>query len=370
VSDLKKEDFQLFDNDKPKTISAFSVETRGAQEAGAESPAEPAPGNAPAAAPALPRRIFVFLFDDMHIGFEDLSYVKKAGVKALDGALAGSDVGAVVSTSGKTNSGLTRDHAKLAEAIGSLQPRGQSRSAAGDCPSISYYQADLMLNKHDPTASADALSQVLQCDPGLDPQRDVLVAQRLAESAAKRALQLGGEDVRETFAVLHEVVRRMGPLPGERTLILVSSGFPVLEQESRAEESQVLDLAAQSNVTISALDARGLYTTALTASDDVHAAPAATQGEFRASTLRAAEDAMSELADGTGGTFFHNSNDLDAGFKTLTQAPESLYLLEISVADVKPDGAYHRLKVKVDQSGVQVQARRGYSLPPPEKHKK
>jgi VWFA-related protein len=79
---------------------------------------------------------------------------------------------------------------------------------------------------------------------------------------------------------------------------------------------------------------------------------------------------MAELADGTGGTFFHNSNDLDAGFKALTEAPEVVYLLELPLENVKPDGSYHRLKVKVTRDGLQIQARRGYLVPKPEKNKK
>jgi VWFA-related protein len=132
----------------------------------------------------------------------------------------------------------------------------------------------------------------------------------------------------------------------------------------------LIDVAAQSNVTISALDARGLYTTSLTASEDVHQAPVLTRGEFRASAAREAENALGEIADGAGGTFFHNSNDLAAGFKLLTEAPEIVYILELSLDGIKPDGNYHRLKVKVDREGVDIQARRGYFMPKPEKNKK
>ena len=79
---------------------------------------------------------------------------------------------------------------------------------------------------------------------------------------------------------------------------------------------------------------------------------------------------MAELADGTGGTYFHNSNDLEAGFQSLTVAPEYVYLLEISLENLKPDGTYHHLKVKVDRDGLKLQARRGYFAPAPEKKKK
>ena len=70
--------------------------------------------------------------------------------------------------------------------------------------------------------------------------------------------------------------------------------------------------------------------------------------------MESSENAMSSLADGTGGTYFHNSNDLNAGFKSLTEAPEYLYLLEISLNDVKPDGAFHSLKVKVSRPDTSV----------------
>jgi VWFA-related protein len=79
---------------------------------------------------------------------------------------------------------------------------------------------------------------------------------------------------------------------------------------------------------------------------------------------------MAEFADGTGGTYFHNNNDLAGGLQNLTAAPEYVYLLEFSLEHVKPDGAYHRLKVKVDRNGLQLKARRGYFAPMPEKGKK
>jgi VWFA-related protein len=90
---------------------------------------------------------------------------------------------------------------------------------------------------------------------------------------------------------------------------------------------------------------------------------------YPSNAMASAGDTMAELTDGTGGALFHNSNDLDAGLKSLITAPEVVYVLELSLDKVKPDGNYHSLKVNVDREGVQLQARRGYFMSK-EKNKK
>jgi VWFA-related protein len=375
VSDLKREDFQVFDDDKPRQISGFLTESGGASTAstgGARQqpiPQHPQQVTAPPSPGAL--RFIVFLFDDMHLSFEDLARAKAAGAKLVAGAFADSDMAAVVSMSGKVNSGLTRDRAKLQEAIASLEPHSLFRSDSAECPAIGVYQADQIENKHDPVALAAAIQQVFNCAPGMDRQRDQGLAERMVDSAATRALTLGHQDVQATYSSMTEFVRRVAALPGQRTIILVSSGFLSLSAEEKTEESRVMDIAAQSNVIVSALDARGLYTSELNASERSVGSGQLLQlqAEYHRSTMTSNENVMAELADATGGTYFHNSNDLEAGLKALTATPECIYVLELSLADVKQNGSYHRLKVKVDRDGVQLQARRGYFVPKPKKHK-
>jgi VWFA-related protein len=372
VGDLKKEDFQVFDEGKPRPISAFNIEKRGTAGSRAAIAAEPdqqppTNGHAATQTPILPERITVFLFDDMHLTFENITFLQKAALKALDATLSGSDVAAVVSISGKINSGLTRDRAKLENAIMSLRPQGIYRTDEDDCPKIDYYQADLIENKRDPAALKDVIDQIMNV---CSPRTPESLAERLADSAAMRALNLGKQDVLATYATLSEIVRRMATLPGQRTLLLVSNGFLPIEQEARFAESQVIDLAEQSNVILNAIDARGVYTASLSARDDTRGRNPAQAADYRRSSMKASEEAMGELADGTGGTFFHNSNDLDAGFNAITEAPEVVYMIELSLDDVKVNSTYHRLEVKVDRKGMEVQARRGYFMPKPEKPKK
>jgi VWFA-related protein len=375
ISDLKREDFKVLDDDKLRAVSGFLVERHGQVEGSVGGNAQATPSSSPAA--LGPRtlasaRFIVFLFDDMHLSFEDLAHAKAAGVRLLNGAFADSDMTAVIAMSGKVNTGLTQDRAKLQAAIASLQPHGGLyQTTSAECPSIGFYQADQIENKHDPVALAAATAQVFNCAPGMDRQRDQSLAERMAESAAMRALTLGHQDVQVTYASMENYVRRVAALPGQRTIILVSSGFLSLSAEEKTEESRLMDLAAESNVILSALDARGLYTTELNASERSPGAGRLVQlqAEYHRSTMTSNENVMAELADATGGTYFHNSNDLDTGLKALTAVPECIYVLELSLADVKQNGSYHRLKVKVDRDGVQLQARRGYFMPKPRKHK-
>ena len=274
---------------------------------------------------------------------------------------------AVVSASGKINSGLTHDPAKLLDALAALRPQGIYRTDASECPKIDYYQADLIENKHDNTALQDAITQVMKvCDPKLPAD----LAEAVVRTSARRTLVLGIQDVRATYSATGEFVRRIAKMPGERMLVLVSSGFLPIEQEARTLESQLIDLAAESSVTISAIDARGLYTASVTASDDMRWRMPDLVADYRRTSMKLAENSMGELADGTGGTFFHNSNDLDAGFKRLTDAPETVYLLELSLDNIKMDGSYHRLKVKLDRNDLDLNARHGYFTPKPERNKK
>ena len=212
----------------------------------------------------MPNRFVVFLFDDMHLTIGDLAQAQKAGTKILKESLTPTDMAAVVSLSGKINSGLTTEHALLQDAIMQLQPQNLYRSTGSECPPMDYYHADLIENKHNSNALEAAIEEVLSCSPGIQ-LRDT--AQHLAEAAAIQALTAGDQDVQVSLGSLKQYVRRMKPLPGQRTLILVSPGFLTLTTQALSEESQIMDYAAEANVTISALDARGLYVSEVDASE-------------------------------------------------------------------------------------------------------
>ena len=58
----------------------------------------------------------------MHLSIGDLAQAQKAGANVLATSLADTDMAAIVSMSGKVNSGLTTDRSQLQAAIMKLQP--------------------------------------------------------------------------------------------------------------------------------------------------------------------------------------------------------------------------------------------------------
>ncbi len=370
IDDLEKQDFEVFDDGKSRPLSGFLIQKRGVarndqQGAAATRATATQATSTQATAPtmALPDRVTVFVFDDMHLNDEQIAYAQKAVIGILDNALTGSDVAAVVTTSGRINSGLTRDKTKLRDAVMAVQPEGVYSSQVSECPKISYYEADLIVNKRDSAALADAIDQVMHVCSGAMPPQMLPLATSIAQSTARRALATGEQDLRTTYATITELVRRMAGLPGEHTMILISQGFLPIEEEARMMESRLINLAAESNVTIDALDARGLYTTALKAEDQVQNRDPVLMLNYRDNEMRGAGNAMGELADATGGMFFHNNNDLAAGFRMLLGAEETVYVLELPLKGIKQNGKWHRLSVRVDRARTQIEARHGYFAP-------
>jgi VWFA-related protein len=376
VGNLKKEDFHIFDRGKPQVLSGFTLETRAGLEDVAKAPelasgAAPVAGNAAPQPAAAPRRFVVFIFDDMHLSAGDLLRAQKVATNMLAESLSPTDAAAVVSFSG-FNSGLTSDQAKLRQAVMQLKVQPLYHHDDYACPNVGYYEADQIQNKRDARALELAMADYRTC-AHLQAAIPSMV-EGMVQSAAAQALALGDRDVHVTFSTILEFVRRMAALPGQRIMILISPGFLTMTPDAMTEKSQVLDAAARSDVRISALDARGLYTTVTDASERGGSSALdqmqARHAQNRSDIMSQSEDVMAELADGTGGTFFHNSNDLEGGFKSVTQVPEYVYLLEFSLDKIKPDGAYHPLKVTVDRNGLKLTARHGYLAPAPEKTKK
>jgi hypothetical protein len=124
----------------------------------------------------------------------------------------------------------------------------------------------------------------------------------------------------------------------------------------------VMDRAIRANVVISSLGTQAVFAT--TPGGNAETPPGLRIDVKQAFDIKsgyADEGIMEDLADATGGTFFHNNNDYFAGFKRLAAQPEYIYVLGFSPQNLKLDGSLHALKVTLKNgAGLQLQARRSY----------
>ncbi len=370
VSNLRKEDFLLLDNRKAQVLSSFSVETPASHVA---PPIEAAGGTAGAAAEsekvaaarlALPQRFVALVFDDGHMAMEDTTFVRDAATRFF-GALAPSDRVGIYTTSGQLTQEFTDDHELLKKALLGILPRPVGGAGVHDCPDVNYYQADLIVNQNDTQALAVAAEDALQCAFNGDT-RQRSSAQALASSAAIRAVNAGDLETEYAYRHLEESMRRLAAMPGQRVMVFVSPGF--IPSTLQLETSGIIDRALRAGIVINTIDARGLYTPDLLgdiaspARDSLRTVGYKTS--YRVASQSANSEVLGQLAESTGGTFFHNRNDVDEGMREAVAAPALAYVLGFSPQNLKIDGRYHTLEVKLaNKLKYSVQARRGYFAP-------
>lgn len=359
---LRRQDFQLFDKGKLQIITKFSLEKSGGKAIALTPQVERVPGEAAEdKAPLIaPDHFVAYLFDDVHIDFANLVQTREAAEKHIAANLKTTDRIAIYSTSGQTVLDFTDDRQLLHQTLLKLAPRPIARTRIQDCPDISFYMADTIINKHDDQALNASASEVMACQNIQDRAQAISIAQ----SSARQVLMAGEHETRVSLLTMKDVVRRMALMPGQRTIVMVSPGFLRLSDQLQ-DETALIDQAVRSGVIINTLDARGLYVNMPDISQRVLSLAAEqVKQQINRAAASAEADILAELAAGTGGTFVQNTNDLTNGMKLLSAAPEAFYVLGFSPQNLKLDGSYHSLKVAVKiPPGLNVKARLGYYAP-------
>jgi VWFA-related protein len=403
VDNLRQQDFQLFDHGKLQTILHFSLEKPAlkAPEPPPQKPAvEPEATDETAMPAAAARRFLAMYFDDVNTPFDSLVRGRDAADHFLTTSVQPGDRVALYTSSGLKQLDFTDNLAQVHQALLDLRPRPIVPQDAS-CGSIPPYQAYLIAYQHDANAIAEAAAEILNCnsclasaDRSQDQQQCLSLAQSQAQSDAIAALARAETQSNAALRGIESIIRRLASLPGQRSMVIVSSGF--LTETLGFEISQISDRALRAGVIINAVDARGLWTDPVNDASQRSFAPggnlligSSTSGSSRGSSTsqsnltsvlnpsfagqqhlmliesaRRQTDGMQSLALDSGGVFFNNNNDLEAGFHRASALPEAYYLLAFSPQNLKLDGAFHPLQVKlVAVKGLQVQARRGYFAP-------
>ena len=370
IGNLRKDDFRVFDKGKRQEITKFSVQKAGAQPlpdgrgsvaVGSVAGGSVAGGSAGAGLPALPNRFVAFVFDDVHIRFEDLPQVRAAVQKYIRSSLGSQDRVALFTTSGRIGVNFTNRPEEFNASLLKVAPnpiRGPDLSSCGAY--VSYFQAVQVDQQVGLQPSLADLPKSLALRVAVEEIGDF----NNAVMELRDAYTSGLQETRGTLAALKIVVQRMAAMPGQRSVVLVSPGFfvpPDLQNQS----SDLIQLAIRSKVLIGSVDARGVWTIPAFQACQAGAPATTIQDEvaFRQIEQEANTDELIALAEGTGGTLNRN-NDFAGGVQKAAAAPEYLYVLGFVPQNLKPDGSFHALKVTINTGEkASLQARRGYWAP-------
>jgi VWFA-related protein len=363
IGALTKEDFQLFDKGKAQIIVSFSaVSHSGNVSNGMAAPAEDSSANKAveasggAIAKPKPQRSVLYLFDDLNAAFADFASVRAAMDRHIRG-LTTADQAAIYTFSGRPQLDFTSDRDKLLDTVAKLRSSlaDVTADAAKSCPDINYYLADLIINQGDQRAKAGAVSHTVLCDGHIP----AYAAEVIVMGESQKQLTFAPHQSRMSLRTLRLAVKRLSEMPGERLIVLCSPGF-FETRYNEGDMQQVLKLATQANVTISALNVRGLYSNEADASFD-NSDTNKNWRQYRLQGFQAQENILEDLARGTGGVFIHNNDGFREALDRLTKPPEFSYVLGFTPANSKPDGSFHAIKIRLaNEKGVSIEARRGY----------
>jgi VWFA-related protein len=138
-------------------------------------------------------------------------------------------------------------------------------------------------------------------------------------------------------AVKAAAVHLGGMRDGRKSIILISEGLRGMMRDGQTLITDLVRSANDNNTAIFNIDPRGF-------------------GPARFSSL------FEGVADETGGQYFR-SNDLEDALRQVVKQSSGYYLLGYSGSERPMDGRFHKIKVKVKPSGLEVRARAGYVAP-------
>lgn len=309
VADLNQDDFKIFDNGKPQKIAVFHLSKAETQRA-SSGPALPANvfSNRAGQTSRSPRHT-VLLIDTMNTDTADRAYVKTQVRTLLDSLEIKDPIAIdVLGQKFRLLQDFTLDRAALIKAIDGFQPESSQKLRMATTPAPAMPGAE----RHDPTA--------------------VAIRQGYAQmhGFANRDRGLA------TIDFLAALAKQLGPLPGEKSVIWISSAFPILALNHDTESVQALDRA---DVTIYSVDAVGLK-------------PPGGPPDY--------PETLTWIAEETGGRAFYNRNDFTNEIQEAMNDNDVTYTLGFYAPENKADGNFHTLKVEVDRKGLDVRHRKGY----------
>jgi VWFA-related protein len=346
VTNLRKEDFEILQDNKSQVITNFSFITQAA-EPGAIPAIRTAPGSAASGKgmPAPPptrlkpnqvRRTVALVVDDLGLSFESIAHVRQTLKKFVDTKMQPGDLVAII----RTGAGMgalqqfTSDKRLLYAAIDKVKYNALGRVG---------------VSSFAPMGSDNGTGNVA------------------FDEARAQVFSVG------TLGAVRYVVEGLRDLPGRKSLLLFSENMRLLYSEGNDQRTMdavrsLTDAANRSSVVIYSIDPRGLQYYGLTAADNTRGMTPRQMAEIpmrRSQEVFNSQDGLVLLAHDTGGLFLHDNNDLDGDMQKALTDSQGYYLIgyhpAASTFDEKTgQPKFHKVTIRMKRPGLHVRTRTGF----------
>ena len=358
VDDLKREQFVLKVDGKPREISFFErVQAGSATEEAQLAAARGVATNAGVPVPLDRGRTVFFFIDDFHLSAASVNYTRKLLTHFVEREMGQNDQVAFIAASGQIGflQQITDNKQVLLKAIERVTSR-QFKSGDPQQPPMSEYQA-LLIDQHDQDVLDVYADYLLRENPMLGRAR----AEEEVRARAAAILRFASVGTTNTLRSLQKLVENFRALPGRKVLFLLSDGFLLDSRHSDAADlvRRLTASAASYSFVIYSIDARGLSTGTLDASTPAVFDTSGRMSRATGGELGASQDALNVLANDTGGRAFFNSNALLAAVTRALKEASVYYLLAWRPEPEEQRNPKHqRLEVSVvGRSDLYVRAR-------------
>ncbi|MDR3726530.1 MAG: VWA domain-containing protein [Terracidiphilus sp.] len=389
VTDLKREDFEIYDDGDRQRIQFFTPAGSGPALEPATTPSRQSDPTAQTAneqarptysnrrgteagvKPETQGNLTILLIDGSNLAFPDLTRVRAEMLRFLGSLQAGERVGlyAMKTLGFEVLLEPTANRALLADKLRQWMPSAQDMARAQGEETRNRQQFETVRSLQD-------LANVNGNDSD-EPDSAATVDPQLRD--------FGANPGKQALSILVGVARHLAAIPGHKNLVWVTSDNVLADWNDRAvsvdkgikhiEESALLAQEAMNNAHASVypLDASALEGGAIGASiknRNVELSPAAgtTPRNMQPGRITAAmqqdmhpiQGPMREVAEATGGRALRRAGDLAAELNGVVEDGRAAYQLSFT-PDVPADNHYHRLTVKLTaRRDVTLRYRTGY----------
>src|SRR5438552_17032922 len=373
VPDLKKDEFEVFEDGVKQDITSMTVVT-GGRVNNVLAPPPPPPPEGIILPPRRVRndvsgRIFLFFVDDLHLQFHNTGRVRQLFQKISKELLHDGDMFGIVSSGPSSIAvDMTYDRKRLDEAIKKIAGNELKPSDIIQGPSGAQGPSEVRYRAH---VAFSTVADILQeLEKVHNRRKAVVYVSDGYDFNPFQDARLGLMDPNSPFAQ-NEMMRSQNQAARQQNSDASNSNQtdPLTQQQKQNETFADADLARElgdltraanrANTTFYTIDPRGLVGGA----DISENLDPSQWSDY----IRKSQDSLRVLAEETGGVAIVNQNDFDKALKRIDAETSDYYVLGYYSNNPDQTRRRRQIEVRVARKGMSVIGRKEYVLKPPPK---